>query len=364
MSTKNLVAKTVLLPCSKLYGAATWLRNKFFDWGILRQVEFDVPVIVVGNLSAGGTGKTPHVEYIVSALCHRYRIGVLSRGYKRGTKGFIMAGSNHSPRDIGDEAYQIFRKFNNRISVAVCENRVEGIRRLLELDPKINLIILDDAFQHRYVKPTIAIVIAEYKRPVYTDKLLPYGRLRESARGLNRADILIVSKCPQAMRPLDYRVEIKNYGLYPYQHLYFSRFAYQHLKPVFPDVASTVPYIDWLSESDSILAVAGIGNPRPFVRHLKSFSAVVKVDIFPDHHFFNRKDIEHITRRYNNLKGNNRIIVTTEKDAVRLANNPYFPYELKASTFYLPVEVDFAPTQTEALEQTIGKLLRQARTNR
>ena len=120
------------------------MRNKFFDWGILRQVEFDVPVIVVGNLSAGGTGKTPHVEYIVSALCHRYRIGVLSRGYKRGTKGFIMAGSNHSPRDIGDEAYQIFRKFNNRISVAVCENRVEGIRRLLELDPKINLIILDE----------------------------------------------------------------------------------------------------------------------------------------------------------------------------------------------------------------------------
>lgn len=358
MSTKTFVAKTVLLPCSKLYGAATWLRNKLFDWGILRQVEFDVPVLTVGNLSAGGTGKTPHVEYIASALGHRYHIGILSRGYKRATKGFIMAGSNHSPRDIGDEAYQVFRKFGGRVAVAVCENRVEGIRRLLELDPKINLIILDDAFQHRYVKPTVSIVIAEYRRPIYTDKLLPYGRLRESAHGLNRADILIISKCPTTMRPWDFRQEIKNYNLYPYQHLYFSRLAYQHLRPVFPDVASTVPYLDWLTESDSILAVAGIGNPRPFVRHLKSFGAVVKVDIFPDHHHFTRKDIEHIARRYSNLKGNNRIIVTTEKDAVRLATNPYFPHELKASTFYLPVEVEFAATQTEPLEQILTKQLR------
>lgn len=359
MKFKKFVSTCVLLPCSKLYGVASFLRNKFFDYGILKQIEFDIPVIVVGNLAAGGTGKTPHVEFIVSSFCHTHRVAVLSRGYKRATKGFVLAGPHSTPRDIGDESYQIWRKFRGEVAVAVCEDRVAGIRRLLEIDPEINLVILDDAFQHRYVKPRVSIVVSEYNRPIYRDKLLPYGRLRESRRGLDRADIVIVSKCPDVMNPLDFRVVIKDYNLYPYQHLFFSRLAYGSLTPVFPDVATSMPYLDWMTDADTVLAVAGIGNPRPFVRYLKSFDAVVKVDVYPDHHNYTRKDIDHLVSRFSNLKGRRRIIVTTEKDAVRLATNPYFPHELKSSIFYLPVEVEFTETgQRPGLDKTLRKLIR------
>ncbi len=340
MAKTTLLSKLVLLPCSKLYGFGTYLRNKLFDWKILKEVGFDVPVITVGNLAAGGTGKTPHVELIVGMFCRNRNVAVLSRGYRRNTSGFIMAGRTSTPRDIGDEAYQIYQKFKGKVHVAVCEDRVAGIRELLRLEPEINLIVLDDAFQHRYVKPALSIVITEYNRPIYRDHLLPYGRLRESPRGINRADVVIVSKCPRNLRPIDYRVVIKEYELLPYQHLFFSRFNYRQLQPVFPDVATSVPYLDWLSENDSVLAIAGIGNPRPFVRQIKSHSAKVKVDIFPDHHNYTRKDIDHILKRFKSLKGNQRIIVTTEKDAVRLASNPYYPYELKASTYFLPIEVE------------------------
>lgn len=347
MKEKSLLAKMLLLPCSKIYGGITYMRNKFFDWKMLKEEEFDVPVITVGNLAVGGTGKTPHVEFLVQAFKRTHRIAVLSRGYRRDTKGFIIAGRTSTPRDIGDESYQIYHKFNGEVLVAVCENRVFGINELLRLDPKIDLIILDDAFQHRYVKPAISIVITEYNNPVSKDHMLPYGRLREPARGINRADIVIVSKCPRKLTPLDYRSVINDYNLFPSQHLFFSHYKYMPLQPVFPDVATSVPYLDWLTEGDTILAVAGIGNPRPFVRHLKSFGAKVKVDIFADHHQYNKKDIEYILDRYRSLKGSQRIIITTEKDAVRLAANPYYPHDLKAVTYFLPIEVEFIEHSSE-----------------
>lgn len=337
----SFLAKLILLPASKIYGAVTWLRNKFFDWNFLSSKSFDVPVICVGNLAVGGTGKTPHVEYIVDAFRHKMKVAVLSRGYRRKTKGFIIAGRTSTPKDIGDEAYQMYQKFGPEVMVAVCEDRVTGIEELLRVAPEIGMIVLDDAFQHRYVKPAYSIVVSEYAHPAYADSMLPYGRLRESARGIYRADAVIVSKCPEEVRPMDYRIVSKHYDLFPSQQLYFSRFRYQALKPVFPDVATTVPYLDWLTKGDSVLAVAGIGNPRPFVRHIKNFKARVKVDIYPDHHDYTRKDIDHLLERFRSLKGENRILVTTEKDAVRLAANPYFPYEMKAHTFCLPVKVSF-----------------------
>ena len=362
MTGKSLFAKMVLLPCSKVYGAVTYVRNKLFDYKILRQTEFDVPVIVVGNLAAGGTGKTPLVEYLIRHLETRYHIAILSRGFKRSTKGFVLAGPSSTPRDIGDESFQIYRKFGSRIRVAVCEQRVEGIQRLLEIDPGINLLILDDAFQHRYVKPTVSILVTEYSRPVYRDNLLPYGLLRESSKGMNRADIVVVSKCPESLQPIDYLVVKKEYELFPYQQLYFSRLAYCRLEPLFPDTVSQVPYLEYMTSGDSILAVAGIGNPRPFVQYLKSFNAKVKVDVYPDHHNYTRKDIEHLKKRYGMLRGNRRIIVTTEKDAMRLATNPYFPHELKAATFYLPVEVEFVERTTPMpLEEAVEKHIRPTR---
>ncbi len=334
------------------------MRNKFFDWKVLKEVGFDVPVITVGNIAVGGTGKTPHVEYLVGAFRRNRKVAVLSRGYRRNTKGFIIAGRTSTPRDIGDESYQIYHKFKGEVTVAVCEDRVFGIRELMRLDPGLEMIILDDAFQHRYVKPAVSIVITEYNHPLSEDRMLPYGRLREPARGINRADIVIVAKCPAGMTPWDYRSVINDYNLFPSQHLFFSHYAYQPLQPVFPDVATSVPYLDWLSSGDSILAVAGIGNPRPFVRHLKSFGAKVKVDIFADHHQYNKKDIEYLLERYKSLKGKQRIIVTTEKDAVRLAANPYFPHELKAVSYYLPIQVEFEnPGGEQPLETVIEKAL-------
>ncbi len=357
----KLLSKLVLLPCSKLYGMGTYIRNKLFDWKIIEAHTFEVPVICVGNIAAGGTGKTPHVEYLVEHLSAHHRIAVLSRGYRRNTKGFIIAGRTSTPRDIGDEAYQMFQKYGSHARIVVCEDRAFAIHELMRLDPSLDLIILDDAFQHRYVKPLISIVVSEYNRPIYRDSLLPYGHLRESKRGIYRADMLIVSKCPAGMQPWDYRQVINDYELFPYQRLFFSHFDYRPLEPVFPDVAVEVPYLDWLDSGDSILAIAGIGNPRPFIRKIKSYEAKVKVDIFDDHHNYTRKDIDYIRERFDSLKGKRRIIVTTEKDAVRLANNPYYPYELKASTFYLPIRVEFnRHDDSPPIIEVIEKELRQA----
>ena len=359
MSLRSVLSTIVLLPCSKIYGAVTFMRNKFFDWGFLKQHEFDVPIIVVGNLTAGGTGKPPHVEYIVNALRHSHHIAVLSRGYKRRTKGFVLATNRSTPREIGDEAFQIYHKFNGSVIMAVCEDRVAGIEELLKIDPEISLIVLDDAFQHRYVKPKVAVLITEYGRPVYQDKLLPYGRLRESVRGMHRADIVITTKCPDNMKQIDYRIVSKHLDLYPYQDLFFSRYAYKNLVPLFPDAVRSIPCLDWMSENDTILAVAGIGNPRPFIRYLKSFMPRVKVNVFPDNHSYSRKDIDLLRNRYNSMKGERRIIITTEKDAVRLVCNPYFPHELKAVTFYIPIEVQFIHRSgNDDFETSLRKLLR------
>lgn len=361
MNFRRLYANFVLLPVSKIYGIVTYMRNKLFDWGILKQHSFDVPVIVVGNLAAGGTGKTPHTEYLVEGLRHSFHLAVISRGYKRHTKGFVMATSHSTPRDIGDEPYQIYRKFNGDVPVVVCEDRVYGITELLKIDPAINLIILDDAFQHRYVKPLLSICITEYGRPVYEDKLLPYGRLRESKRGLNRADLIVVTKCPDQIKPLDCLLISKHLNLYPppSQELFFSRYSYCQLKPLFPKDATDVPFLDWMTPDDAILILAGIGNPRPFVRYIKGFKPKVRVNVYPDHHAYTRKDMENIRRRFETMKGNRRVIITTEKDAVRLSNNPYFPHELKSAIFYVPIKVEFINyNERQPFVDTVREMLR------
>lgn len=361
MKSRSLAAKLVLLPCSKLYGAVTYMRNKLFDWKILKEVEFDVPIVSVGNIAVGGTGKTPLAEYIIEHFLGKgMRVASLSRGYRRKTNGFVLAGRHSTPFDIGDESFQVYNKFDGLVLVAVCEDRVRGIRELMRIDPKIDIVILDDAFQHRYVRPTVSIVVSEYSCPIYADAMLPYGRLREPARGINRADILVISKCPQQLTPWAYREVINNYGLQPYQHLFFSRFAYLPLQPVFPDMVSAVPYLDWLDKGDTLLVVAGIGNPKPFVRQIRSFGVKVKVDVFPDHHQYSRKDLEYIQQRFNQMQGNRRFIVTTEKDAVRLATNPYYPHELRACTFYLPVRIEFDYShEGPSFESTLDKLIRE-----
>lgn len=339
-ATVDKLLTYALTPASWAYGAAVYLRNKMFDKNILlKSHEFNLPVVSIGNITMGGTGKTPHVEYIISHLLGRYKIAVLSRGYKRNTRGFVLANSKSTPYSIGDEAYQVYQKFGNQIKVAVCEKRVDGIKKLTKLYPDLNLILLDDAFQHRYVKPKVSILLIDYNRPVTEDNLLPLGRLRESIHSLNRADIVIVTKCPEDLQPIKYRILFKELNLLAYQKLFFSRFEYGKLLPVFPDDSPYEVSLFNLTQKDSALLLTGIASPRIFVRHFKNYPFKKKICHFSDHHDFSRADVERIEKEFNKLSGLHKIIITTEKDAVRLSFNPYISEELKKMIFYLPIKV-------------------------
>jgi len=355
MSPKTL-KKLLLLPLSSLYGIGVGTRNLLFKAKILGRRKFDIPVIVVGNIAVGGTGKTPHTEYIVSLLKKKYAVGVISRGYGRKTHGFIQLSDESVPEQVGDEPYQMYSKYaDDRTFFAVCENRCVGIDSLRHLHPEIEVIVLDDAYQHRYVDPDVSIVLTEFGRPAFYDHLLPYGRLREPLSAIEEADIVIVTKCPPSVRPIEYRIFKNKLELYPFQKLFFSRFLYKEPVPVFPECASYKPNLMFLGASDIILAVAGIGNPRPFVSYLKQYGAKVAVRLFGDHHNFSGQELRNIVEKLDSLRGNNKIVITTEKDAVRIRNNQDVPQALKEVLFYLPVEVVFDDSYNKA--ETFNRVL-------
>lgn len=353
---KKILAKIILTPCSYIFKSIVVFRNFLFNTGVLKQREFSVPVVAVGNLAVGGTGKTPHTEYIVSRLCMHYKMAVLSRGYKRKTRGFVMATSNLSTYDLGDEPYQIYRKFGSCIDVAVCESRVKGIENLLEINPDINMIVLDDAFQHRYVKPKVSVVLTEYRKLPCDDKMLPLGELREPQEGLSRADIVVVTKCPSDIKPIDINVVKKKLNLAKWQKVFFSTYKYKDIAPVFSGETSYVPDLNWLGASDTILVVTGIANPVPMVKYLKRFNAKVKVIHFSDHHNYSREDLNFIQKTFEYLPGERKFIVTTEKDAVRIINNAYFPHNLRKHMFYLPIEVEFLPGEDDFINTIMTKM--------
>lgn len=342
--TAHKVLPYVLKPLSWFYGAVTEVRNWLFDRNILPVEEFDVPVVSVGNLTVGGTGKTPHVEYLASMLGSGMNIAVLSRGYKRKTKGFVLANVHSTPDTIGDEPLQIYLKHGARVKVAVCENRRKGIKEIMRQFPETQLILLDDAFQHRYVKPKVNILLTDYSRPVYEDRLLPLGRLRESRHSVSRADMVVVTKCPDGLPPLKFRLISKYLELMPYQKLFFSSYVYEDLMPVFKYDRPYHASLTDLTARDTVLLVTGIANPRGFIKHFSKYPFKVRIKHFPDHHDFTRDDLEDIKKTYMNLKGERKIIITTEKDAVRMAYNPYFPLSLKPVTFYVPISVRMIET--------------------
>ena len=352
---RKSIMDALLTPFSWGYGAGVWLRNSAFNMGLLPQEEFDVPVVSVGNITVGGTGKTPHVEYIIEALYRRYHVAVLSRGYKRKTKGFILASNNMTPRDIGDEPYQIFTKYSGLITLAVCENRRKGIRELMRIDPDINLILLDDGFQHRYVKPKVNIVLVDYNHPPYEDKLMPLGTLREPARNVLRGDIVVVTKCPSDITAMDIRMVKKNLGLFPYQGLFFSNIRYADPVPVFPVQSPQLTSLQWLRDDDAVLCLTGIATPKPLVRYLRQSAASVKVMHFDDHHFFTRRDFTDIFKVYNSLEGKRKFIITTEKDAVRIMNNPYYPPMRRNCIFYIPMRVGFLEMESSNFIEELVK---------
>lgn len=341
---KTKIVDAILTPFAKAYGGGVWVRNKLFDIGVLKEETFDTPVISVGNITVGGTGKTPHVEYIVELLCQEYNIGVLSRGYKRATSGFVLANEGLSPRDLGDEPYQIYRKFRKSITLAVCEKRAEGIRKMLEINPDINLFVLDDAYQHRYVKPKVNIVLCDFYNPPYNDQMMPLGRLREPINSLERADLVVLTKCPQEVNPIDFRIAKNGLKLFPSQGLFYSSYMYANIVPVFPVMNPEIETLNDLTEQDTIIALTGVARHLSFVKYLRRYPAKVKVIRYGDHHEYSRKDFEEIFDYYDSLSARRKYIVTTEKDAVRILNSPYFPPEMRHVIYYVPIKVRFLNT--------------------
>ncbi|MCM1162783.1 MAG: tetraacyldisaccharide 4'-kinase [Muribaculaceae bacterium] len=357
MARSRLLSILLLYPLSRLFGLGVWVRNRMFDHGLLKTREFDIPIISVGNLAVGGTGKTPHVEYLVERLAPTHRIAVLSRGYKRSTSGFLIACPETRPDEIGDESYQIYSKYGHAVTVAVCKSRAEGIDKLRKAVPDLEMILLDDAFQHRYVKPWASVVLTEFNRPLFSDHLLPYGRLRETRSSLNRADIVVVTKCPPNMKPMQYRILEEKLNLFPFQKLYFSEFDYQGLRPVFEGISMQIPVLNTLAPGTNILAVSGVANPRPFLKHLRKSRAKVKLKRFSDHHNFSEPDMQRIVDEFDAIRSNEKFIVTTEKDAVRLRSNPYFPDRLKSQIFYLPIKVKFINSDDMEFSEAVLKTI-------
>jgi len=339
-----------LLPLSWIYGLGVKARNVMFDIGMLKSRSFKEPIISMGNITVGGTGKTPHVAYLVELLKGKVGVAVLSRGYKRKSKGFQLATDSSTAREIGDEPLQMKRKYPEAI-VAVDKDRCRGIERLTsgELGEKTDVILLDDAFQHRYVKPGINILLVDYHRLIIYDRLLPAGRMREPLSGKNRADIVIVTKCPKELKPMEFRVLTKAMNLYPYQRLYFTTLDYSEPRPIFdaPRIS-----LEQLTKETNILLLTGIASPRQMMEDLQAHCANITPLTFADHHNFRQRDIDRINTAFAALPSP-RIIITTEKDEVRLIAADGLSEEVRKSIYALPVSISFMLDQQESFDQTI-----------
>ena len=327
-----------LRPLSSLYGLGVELRNQLFELNILKSRSFTTPVISVGNITVGGTGKTPHVEYLVRLLSKEAKVAVLSRGYKRKTHGYLLADKDSTMRDIGDEPYQMKLKFPN-IEVAVDANRCEGIDHLIndEQTKDTDVIILDDAYQHRYVKPGINILLVDYHRLIIYDELLPSGRLREPIESKKRADIVIITKCPDSLNPIDYRVLTKAMKLYAYQSLFFTSLHYGAPYLLFGGDETRVPK----KQNSDVLLLTGIASPEQMIDDVQPNVKSLKPLTFPDHHAFSPRDIEKINNAFAAMPQESRVILTTEKDAARLRNVSGLSEDVKQRLLVLPVEVKF-----------------------
>ncbi|WP_053826867.1 tetraacyldisaccharide 4'-kinase [Lascolabacillus massiliensis] len=341
MDIPKVEIRKSLLPLSWLYGTVVSFRNWLFNKNILKQRSFSIPVICVGNITAGGTGKTPHIEYLIRLLSPKFKVAVLSRGYKRKSKGFLIVDTNSNVRNVGDEPLQIKKKFPDTL-VVVDKNRVNAIEKIMsiEKEERPDVILLDDGFQHRHVRPSLSIVLADCNRPVFEDRLLPAGLLREPLKSIDRASVVVVTKCNPDMQPIDFRIYSNGLNLYPFQELFFTTFDYDKLSPVFPELHPEVVSINDLRKKHLFL-VTGIASPEPLVRKLEYKTYNLYTMFFSDHHNFTRKDIQSIENMVNSVEDENKIIVTTEKDAVRFRDLAYLPENIKNIMYYLPVRVTF-----------------------
>jgi tetraacyldisaccharide 4'-kinase len=353
---KHLLLKILSL----FYGLIVSIRNEMFDLKILPSYEFDLPVISVGNITVGGTGKTPHTEYIINLLRSSLKVAALSRGYKRKTKGFFVVEPGSTVRQVGDEPLQIKQKFSDAI-VAVDAKRVRGIKKLMNLAGKPEVIVLDDAFQHRYVTPGMNILLTDYTRLITKDSLLPYGRLRESASNRDRANIIIVTKCPSELKPIDERIITKELFIRPYQYLYFTRLEYGTVRPVYPEDVQTED--NDLIDGTAVLLLAGIANPLPLKEYLIHRSHNILEINFPDHHNYTLKDLDDVIAKFKTLPEENRLIITTEKDMVRIRDIKNVPDIIRKNLYYIPLTISFLNDGGKDFDRKIMNYVRENKSN-
>lgn len=346
MASFRKTVSWLLFPLTVWYGVVVWVRNVLFDIGLLRQRSCKATTIAVGNLACGGTGKTPHVEYLLRLLANDYRTALVSRGYLRHSKGLVVNDGSNDAALLGDEPAMIASKFPN-VTVAVSEKRAVAIDYLESQPEPAQLIILDDAYQHRYVKPHLNILLTDYNHLYSKDHVLPFGDLREFRSGRRRANIIIVTKCPEKLGSIERRDVLHSLKKYPYQKVFFSSVRYGDL------VSLTKGQQAKLSDYSHVLLVAGIANPTPMLRYLRKSCKVTPM-FFPDHHNFTSADIERIVSKYNSLTGARRVIVTTEKDAARLSGQTALE---QLPVFALPIEVVVTSKENYDFDDTIRSVV-------
>lgn len=341
--------KYLSLPLAILYGVVVWLRNKFYDWKIFSSIGFNVPVICVGNLTVGGTGKTPHIEYLIELLGHRYAIATLSRGYRRRTQGFRLATENSDARELGDEPFQFKTKYPF-IEVAVAEERMTAIPLLLQQKPWIQTILLDDAFQHRTVKAGLNILLTDYGRLYTRDYIMPFGLLREGRSAASRAQIIVVSKCPETMQLDEKTAILREIAPLPNQQVFFTSIRYDQIYPLLDS--------DFVPDSSyTVLLVTGIANPQPLIqRYKKEFQRVFSLP-YPDHHYYTYDDLEEMRETFEKIEDSKKIIITTEKDAgrLRLLRDKLRPMQLPI--FAQKIGTDFLFGEEQGFVESIESFL-------
>jgi tetraacyldisaccharide 4'-kinase len=341
-----VVLKFLLLPFSLLYGIAVALRNWLYDSGVLPSAEFNKSVIAIGNLSAGGTGKSPMTEYLIRLLKEKFMLATLSRGYKRHTQGFLIAEKDSTSFQIGDEPLQFKKKFPD-VVVSVDENRKQGIQKLIAQFPELKVVLLDDAFQHRRVKPGLSILLTDYSRIFYDDFLLPAGTLREWISGKKRADIIIVTKCPDNLTPVEKRIIHKKISPEAHQHVLFSHIKYTRPVALFPSSPAEI------TGKPDVVLFTGVSNPLPLEDHLQKKAASIIPIRYPDHHEYTLVEITQLIETFNKVSSANKVIITTEKDAMRLDQPGLVEVLHKLPLYYIPIETTFDEKEKTEFDQLI-----------
>jgi tetraacyldisaccharide 4'-kinase len=339
-----ILGKFLLWLSSQLYGLIVAVRNKLYDLGILKSCSFKMPVICVGNITVGGTGKTPHVIWLAGILSKMMSVAVLSRGYMRKSRGFRVVSPDDNTSAVGDEPLQMSRSLPG-VKVFVDRDRVHGIREIMRREPDIRTVVLDDGFQHRAVKAGLNILLTDWHRLMTRDRLLPLGRLRESLKEIRRAEIIIVTKAPHDISAEEIARVSDELGSGPNCSVFFTTLAYDQPLSLMRSSETSV------TASTSVLLVTGIADPSPLLQYLSGITAKITHLSFPDHHRFTEKDLAMLTRTYDQLEGEEKMIITTAKDAVRLKEITIIADHVREAIHYLPVRVQFIADEEKFLNK-------------